>query len=54
MHHYEMYRYTFTVKEDLKLQTNKIFELKEPELASLGHAAEIPARDIDVIYQYLT
>ena len=49
-----MYRYTFTVKEDLKLITTKIFQRKEPELASLSHSAEIPARDIDVIYQYLT
>ena len=38
----------------LSLKTNPILAPEEPAMAELEGAVEIPARDIDVIYQYLT
>ena len=53
--HYDMYLYALTVKDVLNLKTVPVFQNSEPAaLSILNQAAEIPARDIDEIYQYLT
>ncbi len=50
-----MYQYVLTVKDQLQLQTKPIFEPNEPAVIDLlNQAAEVPAREIDEIYQYLS
>ena len=50
-----MYSYALTVKDVLELQTVPIFENVEPASAqSLTEGKEIPAREIDEVYEYLT
>ena len=52
--HFEMYKYALTVKSELSLQTTEVLTLLEPSLQGFEGVVEIPARDIDQIYQYLT
>lgn len=53
--HYSMYQYTLTVKDQLELKTKTTFELNEPTVIDLlNSAVEVPAREIDEIYQYLS
>ena len=52
--HFDMYAYVLTERAMLCLKTNPILARGEPAMAELEGATEIPARDIDVIYQYLT
>lgn len=53
--HFDMYAYALTVKDVLQLQTVPVFENVDPApVAELSKAQEIPARDIDEIYEYLT
>ena len=53
--HFDMYAYALTVKDVLQLQTVPVFENVEPESAqSLAEAKEIPAREIEQVYEYLT
>ena len=50
-----MYQYTLTVKDQLQLQTKPIFEPNEPAVTDLlNQAVEVPAREIEEIYQYLS
>ena len=53
--HFDMYAYALTVKDVLQLKTVPVFDKVEPtQVKELSKAAEIPARDIDEIYEYLT
>lgn len=52
--HFDMYAYVLTERAMLCLKTNPVLAPFEPAMAELDGATEIPARDIDVIYQYLT
>ncbi len=53
--HYSMYQYALTVKDQLQLQTKTIFEPNEPQVTDLlNQAVEVPAREIEEIYQYLS
>lgn len=50
-----MYEYTLTVKDQLRLVTKTVFEPNEPAAIDLlNQAVEVPAREIDEIYQYLS
>ncbi len=53
--HFSMYQYTLTVKDQLELKTKTTFEPNEPAVIDLlNSAVEVPAREIDEIYQYLS
>ena len=50
-----MYYYTLTVKDQLQLQTKPIFEPNEPVVTELlNQAVDVPAREIEEIYLYLS
>ena len=54
---YGMYKFVLTERAMLSLKTNQVLAPVEPQLTAFEEgsgATEIPARDIDVIYQYLT
>lgn len=50
-----MYSFALTKHTMLTLETKPVLAPGEPKLADIDtNAQEIPARDLDVIYQYLT
>ena len=50
-----MYSYTLTERTVLLLKTMPLFnDVEAPLVENLTQGAEMPARDIDDIYEYLT
>jgi hypothetical protein len=53
--YFDMYSYTLTERTVLLLKTMPLFnDVEAPLVENLTQGAEMPARDIDDIYEYLT